>query len=147
MYILQLFDNYAATYSLLVIGLVESLALSWVYGEFYPGIVARGGKPSATSNFLTQPLYLLSNLTWFYEYLRHAKAKPLHRNMGLYGFGYKTGFVLEVGINAYICFLAERHMDRLLVDYEMHTLRCMQENVTVKSLHSTPCQLGLRFCD
>lgn len=33
MYILQLFDNYAATYSLLVIGLVESLALSWVYGE------------------------------------------------------------------------------------------------------------------
>ncbi|KAL4228840.1 hypothetical protein ACF0H5_011881 [Mactra antiquata] len=32
MYILQLFDNYAATYSLLVIGLVESLALSWVYG-------------------------------------------------------------------------------------------------------------------
>ncbi|WAR04561.1 SC6A9-like protein, partial [Mya arenaria] len=28
----QLFDNYAATYSLLVIGLVESLALSWVYG-------------------------------------------------------------------------------------------------------------------
>lgn len=33
MYILQLFDNYAATYSLLVIGMVESLALSWVYGE------------------------------------------------------------------------------------------------------------------
>lgn len=32
MYILQLFDNYAATYSLLVIGIVESLALSWVYG-------------------------------------------------------------------------------------------------------------------
>lgn len=34
MFILQLFDNYAATYSLLVIGLVESLALAWVYGEF-----------------------------------------------------------------------------------------------------------------
>jgi len=33
MFILQLFDNYAATYSLLVIGLVESLALAWVYGE------------------------------------------------------------------------------------------------------------------
>lgn len=32
MYILQLFDNYAATYSLLVIGLIESLALAWVYG-------------------------------------------------------------------------------------------------------------------
>ncbi|KAL3886790.1 hypothetical protein ACJMK2_026762 [Sinanodonta woodiana] len=32
MYILQLFDNYAATYSLLIIGLVECLALSWVYG-------------------------------------------------------------------------------------------------------------------
>ncbi|KAH3702813.1 hypothetical protein DPMN_077839, partial [Dreissena polymorpha] len=31
MYILQLFDNYAASYSLLVIGLVESLALAWVY--------------------------------------------------------------------------------------------------------------------
>ncbi|KAL5020081.1 hypothetical protein ScPMuIL_002973 [Solemya velum] len=32
MYVLQLFDNYAATYSLLVIGLVECLALAWVYG-------------------------------------------------------------------------------------------------------------------
>ncbi|KAL4220855.1 hypothetical protein ACF0H5_019122 [Mactra antiquata] len=32
MYVLQLFDNYAATFSLLVIGVVESIALSWVYG-------------------------------------------------------------------------------------------------------------------
>ncbi|KAK7106618.1 sodium- and chloride-dependent glycine transporter 1-like isoform X2 [Littorina saxatilis] len=32
MYVLQLFDNYAATYSLLFIGLVECVALSWVYG-------------------------------------------------------------------------------------------------------------------
>lgn len=33
MYVLQLFDNYAATYSLLFIGLVECMTLSWVYGE------------------------------------------------------------------------------------------------------------------
>ncbi|CAL1540559.1 unnamed protein product [Lymnaea stagnalis] len=32
MYVVQLFDNYAATYSLLAIGLVECVALSWVYG-------------------------------------------------------------------------------------------------------------------
>ncbi|XP_025100411.1 sodium- and chloride-dependent glycine transporter 1-like isoform X2 [Pomacea canaliculata] len=32
MYVLQLFDNYAATYSLLFIGLVECMTLSWVYG-------------------------------------------------------------------------------------------------------------------
>ncbi|CAG5120902.1 unnamed protein product, partial [Candidula unifasciata] len=32
MYVVQLFDNYAATYSLLAIGLIECLALSWVYG-------------------------------------------------------------------------------------------------------------------
>ncbi|BFZ13660.1 hypothetical protein BsWGS_16699 [Bradybaena similaris] len=32
MYVVQLFDNYAATYSLLAIGLAECLALSWVYG-------------------------------------------------------------------------------------------------------------------
>ena len=30
---LQLFDNYAATYSLLFIGLVECVVLSWVYGK------------------------------------------------------------------------------------------------------------------
>lgn len=51
MYILQLFDNYAATYSLLVIGLVESLALAWVYGEltvtFQGKNGQRGGKPLA----------------------------------------------------------------------------------------------------
>lgn len=34
MYVVQLFDNYAATYSLLAIGLAECLALSWVYGKF-----------------------------------------------------------------------------------------------------------------
>ncbi|KAL4225034.1 hypothetical protein ACF0H5_015729 [Mactra antiquata] len=33
MYVLQLFDNYASTFSLLVIGVVESIALSWVYGK------------------------------------------------------------------------------------------------------------------
>jgi solute carrier family 6 amino acid transporter-like protein 5/7/9/14 len=32
MYIVTLFDNYAATYSLLAIGLVECVALAWVYG-------------------------------------------------------------------------------------------------------------------
>ncbi|XP_046555556.1 sodium- and chloride-dependent glycine transporter 1-like [Haliotis rubra] len=32
MYVLQLFDNYAATYSLLCIGFVECIALAWVYG-------------------------------------------------------------------------------------------------------------------
>ncbi|KAL4231024.1 hypothetical protein ACF0H5_011396 [Mactra antiquata] len=32
MYALQLFDNYVATFSLLVIGVIESIALSWVYG-------------------------------------------------------------------------------------------------------------------
>ncbi|KAL4231025.1 hypothetical protein ACF0H5_011397 [Mactra antiquata] len=32
MYALQLFDNYVATFSLLVIGVMESIALSWVYG-------------------------------------------------------------------------------------------------------------------
>lgn len=44
MYILQLFDNYAATYSLLVIGLVESLALAWVYGELTGKKSWKGGK-------------------------------------------------------------------------------------------------------
>ena len=33
MYLLQLFDNYAASYSLMFIGIVELLAISWVYGE------------------------------------------------------------------------------------------------------------------
>ncbi|KAL4225788.1 hypothetical protein ACF0H5_016477 [Mactra antiquata] len=32
MYVLQLFDNYASTFSLLVVGVMESIALSWVYG-------------------------------------------------------------------------------------------------------------------
>ncbi|KAL4216475.1 sodium neurotransmitter symporter (SNF) [Mactra antiquata] len=32
MYALQLFDNYGATFSLLVIVVIESIALSWVYG-------------------------------------------------------------------------------------------------------------------
>jgi len=32
MYVVTLFDNYAATYSLLLIGLVECSALAWVYG-------------------------------------------------------------------------------------------------------------------
>ncbi|XP_055865520.1 sodium- and chloride-dependent glycine transporter 2-like isoform X1 [Biomphalaria glabrata] len=32
MYVVQLFDNYAATYSLLFIGLIECLALSYAYG-------------------------------------------------------------------------------------------------------------------
>jgi hypothetical protein len=34
MFILQLFDNYAATYSLLFIGLVECIGIAWVYGKF-----------------------------------------------------------------------------------------------------------------
>lgn len=33
MFVLQLFDNYAATYSLLFIGLVECVVLAWVYGK------------------------------------------------------------------------------------------------------------------
>ncbi|RUS80131.1 hypothetical protein EGW08_012130 [Elysia chlorotica] len=32
MYVVQLFDNYAATYSLLATGLTECVALAWVYG-------------------------------------------------------------------------------------------------------------------
>ncbi|GFO29799.1 transporter [Plakobranchus ocellatus] len=32
MYVVQLFDNYAATYSLLATGLAECVALAWVYG-------------------------------------------------------------------------------------------------------------------
>ncbi|XP_078326543.1 sodium- and chloride-dependent glycine transporter 2-like [Crassostrea virginica] len=32
MYMLQLFDNYAASYSLLFIGMVESIGIAWVYG-------------------------------------------------------------------------------------------------------------------
>lgn len=31
---LQLFDNYAATYSLLFIGMVECIGIAWVYGKF-----------------------------------------------------------------------------------------------------------------
>lgn len=32
MYMVQLIDNYAATYSLLIIGLFECLSLSYIYG-------------------------------------------------------------------------------------------------------------------
>lgn len=32
MYMLQLFDNYAATYSLLFIGMIECIGIAWVYG-------------------------------------------------------------------------------------------------------------------
>jgi len=38
MYVLQLMDSYCATYSVLLIALVESIALSWVYGESLPRI-------------------------------------------------------------------------------------------------------------
>lgn len=34
MYMLQLFDNYAATYSLLFIGMIECIGIAWVYGKF-----------------------------------------------------------------------------------------------------------------
>ncbi|KAK7462089.1 hypothetical protein BaRGS_00038499, partial [Batillaria attramentaria] len=46
MYVLQLFDNYAATYSLLFIGLVECVVLSWVYGteRFFDDIQLMLGK-------------------------------------------------------------------------------------------------------
>lgn len=30
---LQLMDNYAATYSTLMVGLCECIAIAWVYGE------------------------------------------------------------------------------------------------------------------
>ena len=42
-----IFDNYAATYSLLAIGFVECLALSWVYGtdRLYQDIELMLGKP------------------------------------------------------------------------------------------------------
>lgn len=33
MYVLQLMDSYAPSYGLLVVGLAETLALSWVYGK------------------------------------------------------------------------------------------------------------------
>ncbi|XP_076457390.1 sodium- and chloride-dependent glycine transporter 1-like [Babylonia areolata] len=46
MYVLQLFDNYAATYSLLFIGLVECVVLAWVYGteRFFDDIQLMLGK-------------------------------------------------------------------------------------------------------
>ena len=34
MYMLQLIDNYAATYSLLLITLAECIAINYVYGKF-----------------------------------------------------------------------------------------------------------------
>jgi hypothetical protein len=33
MYMLQLMDNYAATYSVLIIGLTECVVISWIYGK------------------------------------------------------------------------------------------------------------------
>jgi len=33
MYVLQLMNNYAASYTTLIIGLTECIALSWVYGK------------------------------------------------------------------------------------------------------------------
>lgn len=72
MYILQLFDNYAATYSLLIIGLIEALALSWVYGgeRFLTDIESmlgnRPGKIWLYSWRFVAPFFLLAILifTW-----------------------------------------------------------------------------------
>ena len=47
---IQIIDNFAATYSLLIIGLCECVALSWVYGidNFFKDIeMMLGHKPSA----------------------------------------------------------------------------------------------------
>ncbi|XP_041369478.1 sodium- and chloride-dependent glycine transporter 2-like [Gigantopelta aegis] len=46
MYLLQLFDNYAASYSLIVIVIVETLAISWIYGadRFLDDIMSMLGK-------------------------------------------------------------------------------------------------------
>ena len=33
MYILQLMDTYAPSYALLVVGLLETIVISWVYGK------------------------------------------------------------------------------------------------------------------
>lgn len=33
MYLLQLMDNYAASFSALIIGFFEVMAISWVYGK------------------------------------------------------------------------------------------------------------------
>lgn len=34
MYVLQLMDNYCASFSALIIGLVEVIVIGWIYGEF-----------------------------------------------------------------------------------------------------------------
>ena len=34
MYALQLFDTYAPSYGLLTVGLMECVAVGWVYGKF-----------------------------------------------------------------------------------------------------------------
>ncbi|KAH9504501.1 Sodium- and chloride-dependent glycine transporter 2 [Bulinus truncatus] len=73
MYVVQLFDNYAATYSLLAIGLVECLAISYAYGAntFLDNIkLMLGRRPSMlwkiSWSFIT-PATLLAILifTWF----------------------------------------------------------------------------------
>ena len=49
MYVLQLMDSYAPSYALLVVGLVETLVISWVYGldRFFKNIeLMTGSKPS-----------------------------------------------------------------------------------------------------
>ncbi|XP_041373553.1 sodium-dependent proline transporter-like [Gigantopelta aegis] len=72
MYLLQLFDNYAASYSLLFIGIVELLAISWVYGakRFLDDIQSMLGKrPSKIWIILWQyispaTLMVILVLTW-----------------------------------------------------------------------------------
>ena len=43
MYALQLFDTYAPSYALLTVGLVECIAIGWVYGKLtFWGVEDRG---------------------------------------------------------------------------------------------------------
>lgn len=72
MYVVTLFDNYAATYSLLAIGLVECCALSWVYGterlfqDIELMLGSRPGKIWAISWHYIAPIALFAILifTW-----------------------------------------------------------------------------------
>ena len=34
MYMVQLLDNYAASYSVLILGFIESVTLAWIYGMY-----------------------------------------------------------------------------------------------------------------
>ena len=51
MYVLQLIDNYAATYSLLIIGLCECVAIAYIYGKYLNIRIGRCSHFSKKSSF------------------------------------------------------------------------------------------------